>query len=377
MPDTCQKCGADLDTGVHKSGCPVCEVEVNPVAGDGDWYEPLSEPEAAQFPRSEEQLEQRPKGPSGPTQERGQARGLTGGAQEIADTTKDDPTAGAASNSERSPEARPPRGTASGAAPESGTTRKNRRPSMITSGITAPARRRPTSGWYFMMGFGLGTVMLMAYGATLLVIGGAEGRPRASGLQHLEPAFATADDPDAGPPAAPPDPVPVVEHQPPPPVTRAPPPPPAPRPRVVRRPPAPRSKLVRRPPAPRPRVAQRPPAPRPRPAPRPPVARPKPATRPPPAAPKPPISTADAAARKAYTWGLQQLMRGNASGSVVTFNAALRHNSRYAPAYRGMGLAYEKLGRKAMARAAFGRYLILSPRAPDAESIRKRIEKLR
>ena len=78
-----------------------------------------------------------------------------------------------------------------------------------------------------------------------------------------------------------------------------------------------------------------------------------------------------------FRQGLRKLMQGDASAAVVLFNKSLEKNPRFAQAYRGMGLAYEKLGRKTMARAAFRRYLILSPRARDAEAIRKRIEMLR
>ena len=41
-----------------------------------------------------------------------------------------------------------------------------------------------------------------------------------------------------------------------------------------------------------------------------------------------------------------------------------------------VGLVYEKLGNKAQAKAAFKRYLALSPSAGDADQIRDRMEHL-
>jgi hypothetical protein len=82
-------------------------------------------------------------------------------------------------------------------------------------------------------------------------------------------------------------------------------------------------------------------------------------------------------AERAYQEGLQLLLVSQPSPAIVRFNGALKLDPDFALAYRGLGLAYEKLGRKVLAQAAYERYLIRNPRAPDAELIRKRIDGLR
>ncbi len=82
----------------------------------------------------------------------------------------------------------------------------------------------------------------------------------------------------------------------------------------------------------------------------------------------------DAAA--SYKAGLQQFARGDANGALTTFKASLATDPGFAPTWRGIGLVYEKLGKKSQAKTAFKRYLQLSPNAGDAEQIRDRLEKL-
>jgi hypothetical protein len=78
-----------------------------------------------------------------------------------------------------------------------------------------------------------------------------------------------------------------------------------------------------------------------------------------------------------YQEGLQRLMRGENAEAVRLFNEVLAKSPTHGLAVRGLGLAYEKMGRRAMAREAFNRYLGVKPNAPDAELIRKRIERLK
>ena len=98
----------------------------------------------------------------------------------------------------------------------------------------------------------------------------------------------------------------------------------------------------------------------------------------PPAKPVDPYAPAalklDAAA--AYKNGLQQFARGDSGGALTTFKASLATDPGFAPTWRGIGLVYEKLGKKSQAMTAFKRYLQLSPNAGDAEQIRNRLEKL-
>ncbi len=78
----------------------------------------------------------------------------------------------------------------------------------------------------------------------------------------------------------------------------------------------------------------------------------------------------------AYKTGLQQYARGDTSGALATFRSSLASHPGFAPTWRGLGLVYEKQGNRSQARAAFKRYLQLSPGASDAEQIRGRLERL-
>jgi len=78
----------------------------------------------------------------------------------------------------------------------------------------------------------------------------------------------------------------------------------------------------------------------------------------------------------AYRAGLQQYAHGDTTAALSTFRTSLVANPSYAPTWRGLGLVYEKLGNKTQARAAFKRYLQLSPNAGDADQIRDRMERL-
>lgn len=73
----------------------------------------------------------------------------------------------------------------------------------------------------------------------------------------------------------------------------------------------------------------------------------------------------------------RKFLAGELATAKNLYKAALRKEPRYAPAHRGLGLVYEKLGRKSSAVDAFERYLKLAPNAEDAEVIRQRIERLR
>jgi hypothetical protein len=91
----------------------------------------------------------------------------------------------------------------------------------------------------------------------------------------------------------------------------------------------------------------------------------------------PPTAAARAEAQASYQDGLRRLLVGQSEEAVRLFNQALTKQPRFSLAYRGLGLAYQKLGRKAMARAAFERYLLLQPGADDADAIRARIAELK
>ncbi|MDQ3370238.1 MAG: tetratricopeptide repeat protein, partial [Myxococcota bacterium] len=78
----------------------------------------------------------------------------------------------------------------------------------------------------------------------------------------------------------------------------------------------------------------------------------------------------------AYKAGIQQFARGDSGGALATFRSSLAVHPEHAPTWRGIGMVYEKLGKRSQARTAFRKYLQLSPGAGDAAQIRDRMERL-
>jgi len=74
--------------------------------------------------------------------------------------------------------------------------------------------------------------------------------------------------------------------------------------------------------------------------------------------------------------GAALFVQGKPADAKHRFKAAIALDPRRASAYRGLGLAYQALGKREQAIAAFEKYLRLSPGAPDAAAIRARLEKL-
>ncbi|HET9625179.1 MAG TPA: tetratricopeptide repeat protein, partial [Kofleriaceae bacterium] len=74
--------------------------------------------------------------------------------------------------------------------------------------------------------------------------------------------------------------------------------------------------------------------------------------------------------------GFQAWARGDTKTALASYKRVLATNPDYAPAWRGVGLVYEKLGDKPGAHNAFQKYLQLEPSATDAASIRARLEAL-
>lgn len=78
----------------------------------------------------------------------------------------------------------------------------------------------------------------------------------------------------------------------------------------------------------------------------------------------------------AYRQGLQAFARGDTTSALASLRSSLAANPNYAPTWRGLGLVFEKMGEKDQAKAAYKRYLQLSPSAGDAEIIKGRLERL-
>lgn len=89
-----------------------------------------------------------------------------------------------------------------------------------------------------------------------------------------------------------------------------------------------------------------------------------------------PVDTPRSRAEGSYNQGLEHLRARRYKKAQALLNEALGADGKFAPAWRDLGLVYEKLGNKDMAQAAFSRYLFLSPDAPDADLVRQRIKNL-
>ena len=71
--------------------------------------------------------------------------------------------------------------------------------------------------------------------------------------------------------------------------------------------------------------------------------------------------------------GMKAYVKGDHHDAVTRFRTAVRVDATYAPAWRALGLAHEKLGEWGQAKTALQRYLQLAPDAPDAAQMRERL----
>jgi serine/threonine-protein kinase len=79
-------------------------------------------------------------------------------------------------------------------------------------------------------------------------------------------------------------------------------------------------------------------------------------------------------AEDVFKQGVQAYVHGDTRTALASYKRAIQADAGFAPAYRGLGLVYEKLGDRPAARAAFKTYLKLAPAASDADSIRARLD---
>ncbi len=82
-------------------------------------------------------------------------------------------------------------------------------------------------------------------------------------------------------------------------------------------------------------------------------------------------------AAELYREGLDLSVQGKAADAKRKFKDAIAVDRKHAPSYRGLGLAYQSLGRKSEAIDAFQKYLRLNPKANDAGAIRARLARLK
>lgn len=105
--------------------------------------------------------------------------------------------------------------------------------------------------------------------------------------------------------------------------------------------------------------------------------------------PPPPQSPPDLNGGSAYTppgptksveIGNFYLKRHNYKAAISRFKEAIQTRSDYAPAYLGLGKAYEKAGQKKKALAAYQQYLDMLPSdkdAADAKDVHRAMDRLR
>jgi Flp pilus assembly protein TadD len=75
--------------------------------------------------------------------------------------------------------------------------------------------------------------------------------------------------------------------------------------------------------------------------------------------------------------GIEYFKKGNYKAAVGRFSTATKWNEGNAEAWFRLGEAQEKRGDHKAARAAYQKYLELSPGAKNAGEVRKRLEKLK
>lgn len=74
--------------------------------------------------------------------------------------------------------------------------------------------------------------------------------------------------------------------------------------------------------------------------------------------------------------GTSAFAKGDLATAAGLYRDATLAAPSYAPAWRGLGLANERMGRTSTAVRAYKRYLKLAPKAKDASLIRRRLDKL-
>jgi hypothetical protein len=89
-------------------------------------------------------------------------------------------------------------------------------------------------------------------------------------------------------------------------------------------------------------------------------------------APAPAAPTADALNKQAG----QELLQGHLARAAELYAQATVRDPRSAPAWRGLGLTSERLGRTREAIRAYRRALELAPTGPQADSVRERLKQL-
>lgn len=99
-------------------------------------------------------------------------------------------------------------------------------------------------------------------------------------------------------------------------------------------------------------------------------ARPKP--KPKPKEPPPPTQKVDA--KEAYVEGVLAVKEGNLTAAIDAFQRCVQQDKRYAPCYRGLGIAHAHQGNGPKAARYYRQYLKVKPGAADADKVKKLLE---
>ena len=89
-----------------------------------------------------------------------------------------------------------------------------------------------------------------------------------------------------------------------------------------------------------------------------------------------PLETDHERARRLTQEGTSALVGGQLPRAIQLFREATLAAPGHAPAWRGLGLANERMGRRPEAVRAYTQYLRMSPGARDAEAIQQRVTAL-
>jgi hypothetical protein len=90
----------------------------------------------------------------------------------------------------------------------------------------------------------------------------------------------------------------------------------------------------------------------------------------------PPVAKPGIGAGELVQAAARELIQGHLNAAADLYAQATRLDPKSEPAFRGLGLTMERLGRKADAIRAFNRALALAPNGQNAAMLRTRLTKL-
>ncbi|MEO8706217.1 MAG: tetratricopeptide repeat protein [Kofleriaceae bacterium] len=77
-----------------------------------------------------------------------------------------------------------------------------------------------------------------------------------------------------------------------------------------------------------------------------------------------------------YARGTKLYLSGDFTEAAASFKRAIAADRNYAPAHRGLGYVYQRMGMSSAAIDELERYLKLAPEATDATAVQRRIDRM-